>query len=126
MTVINLLTPYLLQLAISLCILLCFLITSRKQKQKKDLEKKYSEALNAIVFLLHTEEKHCRNNEENFDKTLRNTMRKQTNIENNIIWNSKFSMGNCMKEINKIKDNKLKNKNVAIEALQMLFLKAVK
>jgi hypothetical protein len=124
--IISNLTPILLQLALSLAVFLCFLVTSRKTKQTKNLEKKNEDLLNAVLFLLKLEEEHCRNNKDNFGKTLRNTMRQHAEVESQIVWNSKFSHANCVKELKKIKDNKSKNKNFYGEALQSLLLKAAK
>lgn len=124
--IISNLTPILLQTALALLVFLCFLVTNRRTKQTKNIEKKNEDLLNAVVFLLKLEEEHCRNNKDNFGKTLRNIMRKHAEVESQLVWNSKFSHANCIKELQKIKDNKSKNKNFYGEALQSLLLKATK
>lgn len=123
MSLISQFTPQLFQLVISLSIFLCYLIVSRKINQRKDLEKKYEESLNAILFLLATEDNHCRNNEESGGKSLRNTMRQYTKIETKLNWDSKFSKSNCLNELEKIKSKKINSKNFFIDSLLTIFLK---
>ena len=104
MSAITELTPYLLRTAFSLVVLLSFLIMLRKDKQNKNLKKKYKESLEANMFLLSVEDKHCRNNSENFNRSLRNTMRKQVSFEDNIVWNSRFSKVKCLCELEKMRE----------------------
>jgi hypothetical protein len=118
-------TPLLLKVVAILVMVLSFLVVARKTKEKENIQKKYEESIEAILFLLETEDNHCRNNEENFNKTLRTTMRKYTKIGTNWKWSGKFSKANCELELQKLK-NKKSNSNFSIEIIQNILLKSVK
>jgi len=123
MSLIEQFSSELFQLALSLSMLLCFIVVSRKNTQRKNLEKKYEEALNAILFLLETESNHCKNNEVVSGNSLRNTMRSHTKMETNLTWNSSFSKSNCIEEINKIKNGKNVNNALFTELIKLFVLK---
>ena len=94
---------------LALIVLFVFLFIGKTIKEKRKIKKKYKESLEAILFLLKTEDNHCQNNEENFNKSLRNTMRKYTKIETELSWSGKFSRANCEAELNKFKNQEESN-----------------
>ncbi len=94
---------------LALVVLFVFIFISKTIKEKKAVKKKYMESLEAVLFLLKTEDNHCQNNEENFNKSLRNTMRKYTKLETELSWSGKFSRANCESELTKLKEQEESN-----------------
>jgi hypothetical protein len=126
MNIITTLTPHLLHLVICLTILLTTLVLLRKNNTVKKLEQNQEESLNAIIFLLCNEDKHCEEHKEIQGKSLRNTMRDRVVNENGLKWNSKHSKSGCAKALEQLKKKKSKDQTFVIEFFKGLLLKAVK